>query len=99
MDEYEAKMKLAIRLIKAKKWEDRHFKEIDDILADINSVLDDSCNSSGNQVIDLGSYKITAFCPCAICCGEWAKNRQDGIVVGGTWDRACRRRICRVEIN
>ena len=64
------------------KWEDRHFKEIDDILADINSVLDDSCNSSGNQVIDLGSYKITAFCPCAICCGEWAKNRQDGIVVG-----------------
>lgn len=23
----------------------------------------------------LGEYRITAYCPCEICCGNWAKNR------------------------
>lgn len=28
------------------------------------------------QVIEfLGEFKITAYCPCEICCGNWAKNR------------------------
>lgn len=30
----------------------------------------------------LGEYRITAYCPCEICCGIWAKNRPGGIVVG-----------------
>ena len=30
----------------------------------------------------LGKFRVTAYCPCEICCGEWAKNRPDGIVVG-----------------
>lgn len=30
----------------------------------------------------LGEYRITAYCPCEICCGIWAKNRLNGIVVG-----------------
>jgi len=30
----------------------------------------------------LGEYRITAYCPCEICCGDWAKNRPNGIVVG-----------------
>lgn len=30
----------------------------------------------------LGEYRITAYCPCEICCGEWAKNRPNDIVVG-----------------
>lgn len=30
----------------------------------------------------LGEYRITAYCPCEICCGDWAKNRSNGIVVG-----------------
>ena len=30
----------------------------------------------------LDEYRITAYCPCEICCGIWAKNRPNGIVVG-----------------
>lgn len=30
----------------------------------------------------LGTYRITAYCSCEKCCGEWAKNRPDGIVYG-----------------
>lgn len=30
----------------------------------------------------LGTYRITAYCSCEICCGEWAKNRPGGIVYG-----------------
>lgn len=30
----------------------------------------------------LGEYRITAYCPCEICCGIWAKNRPGGIVYG-----------------
>lgn len=30
----------------------------------------------------LGTWRITAYCPCEKCCGEWAKNRPGGIVVG-----------------
>ena len=28
----------------------------------------------------LGSFRITAYCSCEKCCGEWAKNRPNGIV-------------------
>lgn len=30
----------------------------------------------------LGEWRITAYCGCETCCGEWAKNRPDGIVYG-----------------
>lgn len=30
----------------------------------------------------LGTYRITAYCSCEKCCGEWAKNRPNGIVYG-----------------
>lgn len=30
----------------------------------------------------LGTYRITAYCACEKCCGEWANNRPDGIVYG-----------------
>lgn len=30
----------------------------------------------------LGEWRITAYCGCEKCCGEWAKNRPDGIVYG-----------------
>lgn len=32
----------------------------------------------------LGEFILTAYCSCEVCCGEWAKNRPNGIVVGAT---------------
>lgn len=32
----------------------------------------------------LGEFRITAYCSCEKCCGEWAKNRPDGIVYGAS---------------
>jgi 3D (Asp-Asp-Asp) domain-containing protein len=31
---------------------------------------------------DLGEFRITAYCACEKCCGEWADNRPDGKVIG-----------------
>lgn len=30
--------------------------------------------------ISLGEFRLTAYCACEICCGEWALNRPNGIV-------------------
>lgn len=30
----------------------------------------------------LGNFRVTAYCPCEICCGSWANSRPDGIVYG-----------------
>lgn len=32
--------------------------------------------------VSLGEFKLTAYCPCEICCGKWANNRPNGIVYG-----------------
>lgn len=32
------------------------------------------------EVVDLGEFTVTHYCPCAKCCGVWAENRPDGIV-------------------
>ena len=37
---------------------------------------------SAPEKVCLGEYRITADCACEKCCGEWAKNRPGGIVVG-----------------
>ncbi len=30
----------------------------------------------------LGTFRVTAYCPCEKCCGVWALNRPNGIVYG-----------------
>jgi 3D (Asp-Asp-Asp) domain-containing protein len=32
--------------------------------------------------VNLGEFKLTAYCSCSICCGKWANNRPNGIVYG-----------------
>lgn len=34
------------------------------------------------QPISLGNFKLTAYCSCPICCGEWAYKRPGGVVYG-----------------
>lgn len=32
--------------------------------------------------VNLGEFKLTAYCSCEECCGIWAKNRPNGVVYG-----------------
>lgn len=34
-----------------------------------------------NQAINLGEFRLTAYCPCEICCGKWS---QYGLTASGT---------------
>lgn len=34
--------------------------------------------------VNLGEFKLTAYCSCSKCCGKWASNRPDGQVIGST---------------
>ena len=32
--------------------------------------------------VSIGSFKLTAYCNCSLCCGKWAYDRPDGVVYG-----------------
>ena len=36
------------------------------------------------EVIYLGEYKLTGYCPCKKCCGSWTFDRPDGVVYGAS---------------
>lgn len=46
------------------------------------TIQETSESQSTFELVSLGEFRITAYCPCEICCGNWAKNRPGGIVVG-----------------
>lgn len=35
-----------------------------------------------NKYVNLGEFKLTAYCSCEKCCGIWAYNRPNGVVYG-----------------
>ena len=45
--------------------------------------------SESIDAIEVKTYRVTAYCPCEICCGKWAKNRpldENGEpIVVGSW--------------
>lgn len=42
----------------------------------------EKANPQHPEIKPLGTYTVTAYCPCRICCGKWADNRPNGKVVG-----------------
>lgn len=50
-----------------------------------NEIVENEIDIDDEQTItfvSLGEFKLTAYCPCEICCGIWANNRPNGIVYG-----------------
>ena len=62
--------------------------EKDDIELNLDEVSVEVNNEKPTEVkeqyISLGEFKLTAYCPCSKCCGQWANNRPNGIVYGAT---------------
>ena len=47
--------------------------------------IEDDKDGDTNQAVEpvsLGDFKLTAYCSCFVCCGEWAYNRPNGVVYG-----------------
>ena len=48
----------------------------------IETETDREVDTQAVKPVSLGEFKLTAYCSCEICCGEWAYNRPNGIVYG-----------------
>lgn len=60
---------------------------IEKIKEDNEIIIETENNKDGDtsqaiEPVSLGEFKLTAYCPCAKCCGKWAYNRPDGIIYG-----------------
>lgn len=36
------------------------------------------------ELMSLGEFRLTAYCSCTKCCGKWANNRPNGVVIGAS---------------
>lgn len=51
----------------------------------VEPVIEESVEPVNEPVlIDLGEFKLTAYCSCSKCCGEWAECRPEDIVYGAS---------------
>ena len=48
----------------------------------IETETDKEVDTQAVKPVSLGEFKLTAYCPCDVCCGKWANNRPGGIVYG-----------------
>lgn len=53
-------------------------------LQPIQTIIPSPAVSLEPEPVYLGEFRVTAYCSCEKCCGEWAKNRPDGIVYGAS---------------
>jgi 3D (Asp-Asp-Asp) domain-containing protein len=44
----------------------------------------DKVDMGGERLTSLGKMKVTGYCKCQICCGDYALNRPNGIVYGAS---------------
>lgn len=50
------------------------------------NVTEEATEQSTEQpkIVSLGTFKITAYCSCEKCCGQWALNRPNNVVYGAS---------------
>lgn len=41
----------------------------------IETEIDKGDDTQAEQPVNLGNFKLTAYCSCSLCCGKWAYNR------------------------
>lgn len=63
--------------VEAKQFKQQTHKE-----KTIETETDREVDTQAVEPVSLGEFKLTAYCPCEICCGIWANNRLNGIVYG-----------------
>ena len=49
-------------------------ENIEDIIVDTETDKDGDINQA-EKPINLGNFRLTAYCSCSLCCGKWANNR------------------------
>ena len=52
-----------------------------DLINELMPPVTAKSNRGGERYKSLGTYTITAYCPCEICCEKWAHNRPNGKVI------------------
>lgn len=62
------------RVIKNNNERTERIKEEDKITIEIESDKESDANRAVKPV-SLGNFRLTAYCSCSLCCGEWANNR------------------------
>lgn len=48
----------------------------------IDTETDGEVDTQAIKPVSIGEFKLTAYCPCEICCGIWAYNRPNRVVYG-----------------
>lgn len=48
----------------------------------IETETDREVDIQADKPVNLGEFKLTAYCSCEECCGKWAYDRPNGIVYG-----------------
>lgn len=77
-------MSIIICIFEIEKYENKKYKE-DNIENKIIEKVDINITEKTMKepnLISLGMFKLTAYCPCTLCCGKWADNRRNNIVYG-----------------
>lgn len=69
------------------KIEEKQYKQQIHKEKTVETETDKGVDTLATKLISLGKFKLTAYCSCPICCGEWAYNRPNGVVYGAIGEK------------